>query len=126
LIQPGEFHLSMMDGSHYDVLIEAGLSRFITKAPCLVHTNHTPQSHINEVHHIWPLGMKGPDIPANRIVICATGHNNVHDLLSSLVRNNGFLAGDTLRRYGKADRRLAMMGYLRWKNGDVNVIVEPV
>jgi hypothetical protein len=39
-----------------------------TRRPCAVHRTHVPPSRINEVHHVWPLGDDGPDIPDNRVV----------------------------------------------------------
>lgn len=39
-----------------------------------VHDDMIPQ----ERHHVWPLGMGGPDVPSNIVVLCANGHGAVH------------------------------------------------
>jgi hypothetical protein len=74
---------------------------------------HTPQSHINEVHHVWPLGDNGPDIAANKVVICATGHNSVHDLLGLWRKAGGEPAWDVRQHYSKGERALAATGWDR-------------
>lgn len=82
-----------------------------TRAPCEIHEYHSPHSHINEHHHIWPLGWGGPDAPTNRIVICATGHNSVHALLDAYRRAGGPPGWDVLQHYGRAERHLADRGW---------------
>lgn len=84
-----------------------------TRAPCQIHRTHIPKSHINEVHHIWPLGDGGPDIPDNKIVACATGHNSIHDLLNKYRQACGQPAAETLRHYSREERRLAALGWQR-------------
>lgn len=88
-----------------------------TKAPCLVHALHAPKTHINEIHHIWPLGDNGPNVAENRVVICATGHNNLHALLDLYrklkVAENRIPNFMELSRWGKAERDLARLGWER-------------
>jgi hypothetical protein len=84
-----------------------------TRAPCQVHANHTPQSHINEVHHVWPLGDGGPNIPANKVTVCATGHNNIHDLLNKYRQAAGDPGWETLRHYTRQERVYAALGWQR-------------
>jgi len=55
---------------------------------CAVHVSHRHHVPI-EIHHVWPKGSGGPDIPANRIPLCANAHGAIHDLLRQVVRANG-------------------------------------
>lgn len=48
-----------------------------------VHDEWVPQ---NE-HHIWPLGMGGPDQASNKVTLCMNGHGAVHAYLDLLVRH---------------------------------------
>lgn len=88
-----------------------------TSQPCQVHNRHVPASHVNEVHHVWPLGHDGPDIPENRIVVCATGHNSIHDLLAKLLAANGDVPASEQRGYSRGERRYALLGYQRITRG---------
>jgi hypothetical protein len=90
-----------------------GLLPVTTALECLVHPSHTPRPHINEIHHIWPLGKGGPDVPGNKVVVCATGHNNIHDLLRQFEVHHGEVPYAVLRRYAHEERRLAQLGYER-------------
>jgi hypothetical protein len=97
-----------------------GTEVYRTSAPCQVHQSHTPKPHINEIHHIWPKGDGGPDIAANRLVICATGHNNVHALIDLYRRlwKDGRATptfGD-LSRWGLSEQKVAKMGWDRIQN----------
>lgn len=84
-----------------------------TRKPCEVHTNHIPATHLNEQHHVWPLGAQGPDIPANKVIVCATGHNNIHELLKVFIAMRGKVPYSELRRYSYKERELAKLGYER-------------
>ncbi len=92
-------------------------TRLQTKLPCLVHGRHMPTSHINERHHIWPLGHGGPDVADNIVVICATGHNNIHLLLTQLLAFNGSMPYSALKQFSLEERRLAKLGFDRIKRG---------
>ncbi len=84
-----------------------------TPRPCLVHKRHDPASYVNEVHHVWPLGHGGPDVPENTVVVCATGPNNIHKLLSLLLKNKGVVPAEAKGRYTQGERRYARTGYDR-------------
>lgn len=84
-----------------------------TTQPCLVHKIHKPESHLNHQHHVWALGDGGPDIPDNLVVICPTGHANVHDLLKHFKIFMGKVPYDVYKRYTHEERRLAKLGYDR-------------
>lgn len=78
-----------------------------------MHTTHQPKSHVNEVHHVWPLGDGGPNIAANRVVACATGHNNIHALVDAYRRAGGDPGWETRRRYARLERHYAAVGWDR-------------
>jgi hypothetical protein len=75
---------------------------------CLVHRYHRPPVLETEVHHVWPLGMGGPDEPANRLPVCPTGHSNIHRVLRALV------AGKPVPKCTRAEMRLAVRGFTAW------------
>jgi len=51
---------------------------------CDVHGSHRPGLTVTDLHHVWPRGDGGPDIPANRVWVCPTGHRNIHEALEKL------------------------------------------
>jgi hypothetical protein len=88
-----------------------------TSAPCDVHGQHQPTSHINEIHHVWPLGAGGPNIHDNKVTVCATGHNSIHDLLNQWLKAKGDPGWDVQRHYTHWERHLAKLGYERIQRG---------
>ena len=85
-----------------------------TSQACQVHKTHSPRSHVNERHHIWPQGENGPTVPENMVVVCATGHNNIHQLISMIKKAGGELPPSTvLRTFAAEEIRLAKLGYQR-------------
>lgn len=88
---------------------------FGTTLPCQAHVRHTPASHINQHHHVWPLGDHGPDIPANRVVLCPTGHVNTHSLLDAYRKAGGDPGWQVRRRYSVKEREYAAVGWDRIK-----------
>lgn len=53
---------------------------------CSLHKDHGSAKPIRgAVHHVWPRGAGGPDIPSNRVAVCETGHANVHTVMWALV-----------------------------------------
>lgn len=88
--------------------------RIVTHAPCEVHDErHRPPSLVNQIHHIWPLGAGGPDTPDNRVVICATGHCNVHNLIREFFVYQGAVPHSVLKLYHHQERDLARLGFRR-------------
>lgn len=76
---------------------------------CAVHTHRgiVPQ----EIHHIWPLGLGGPNTPDNKIQVCANGHYAIHSLLDLYLK-----AGTTGLKphptgYGTMIKRYARRGF---------------
>jgi hypothetical protein len=78
---------------------------------CTVHAAHRPHVSMPDVHHIWPKGWGGPDIPSNTVVVCPTGHRNVHELLNAWVRSQGRPPIEIERHYALSERRLAEAGW---------------
>lgn len=89
---------------------------------CWCSSEHRPPVLEGEYHHIWPLGMGGPDSPDNRVYVCSTTHGNIHELLRLMCQ-----AGRTLTDYelqGLEDRpvsryaaTVAREGYRRFVEG---------
>lgn len=52
--------------------------------------------------------MGGPDEETNRVVVCPTGHFNIHAALAALVFNH------PMPKVSRSERQLAMTGYKRW------------
>lgn len=63
------------------------------------------------VHHVHPSGEGGPDVPGNRVTVCANGHYAIHALLDVYKRQRGDVPWPILRRYGRKVRALALRGY---------------
>lgn len=52
---------------------------------CVLHRYHRPEVVSFDVHHVIPTYMGGPDVLSNRIVVCPTGHRNLHVLIGALL-----------------------------------------
>lgn len=92
-------------------MTEPSLGLLTTREACQVHKEHSPRSHINHRHHIWPLGEGGPDTPRNRVIVCPTGHSNIHALLDLYRRNNGPPSSASIRRFTHQERVYAATGW---------------
>ncbi len=88
-----------------------------TSQPCAVHGGHKPTSHVNEIHHVWPLGQGGPNVAANRVVVCGTGHNSIHQLIDEYLQTKGVVPYSLLKQYTVGERQLAKLGYDRITRG---------
>lgn len=84
--------------------------------PCV--TDHNPNAVQLHVHHIWPLGLGGPDEPANEMVVCPTTHAKVHRLIREAVRD-GVAVTDlpwSIRQaMGRFAVDLAQDGWAQWQ-----------
>lgn len=74
---------------------------------CAVHRHRS--SVPIQTHHVFPVGLGGPNVHSNRVQICADGHTEVHNYMNLLV-------GDAVPwrvrlRYGFRVRRLARQGW---------------
>lgn len=57
-----------------------------TGKTCRCIATHRPAPLELEKHHIWPLGMGGPDTADNIEWLCPTTHTNAHELLRAMVK----------------------------------------
>jgi hypothetical protein len=64
-----------------------------------------------ERHHVWPLGLGGPDAAANKIPVCANGHYAIHELLDRLLKTGGQVPWEQRRHFGPKVRHYAQLGY---------------
>lgn len=78
---------------------------------CVVHGQHRPVVRETELHHVWPKGMGGPDVKANKIAICPTGHANVHRAMRKLI--DGLPVKVTVDGT-KTEIELAHSGFAQW------------
>lgn len=91
---------------------------------CLCVTEHRPEPLDGEWHHVWPLGMGGPDVALNRVYICPTTHTNAHEILAIMVKRKRVVTWqETLDLFtmpvSRYAYRLALLGYRRWQAGAV-------
>lgn len=75
---------------------------------CKVHGWHRPGVITVHHHHVQPEAMGGPTAPANMVVVCPTGHYNIHAALAALV------FGHPIPKVTREELRLAKLGYQRW------------
>lgn len=72
-----------------------------------LHRSYTP----TDVHHVWPLGLGGPDTVSNTVTVCPNGHRQIHEYLRLLQKDRGVIPWKTRRMFGRKVRRLAETGY---------------
>lgn len=88
---------------------------------CQCMAEHRPAPLELNAHHIWPLGMGGPDVDSNVAWLCPTAHANVHELLRLLMRDGSLTWRQALDLYPVPVSRyafdLAHEGFRRWKEG---------
>jgi len=53
---------------------------------CVLHRYHSPVPASFDVHHVIPLSMDGPDTRDNLVVVCPTGHRNVHACIALILK----------------------------------------
>lgn len=94
------------------------------RVACACRATHSPAPLGLEVHHIWPTGLGGPDVAANKVAVCPTTHTNVHELLREIQKRSGQLTfsdatalfDEPVSRYAFA---LAQEGYRRVTTGSI-------
>lgn len=84
-----------------------------TPVACGVTLYHRPRPAQIDVHHIWPLGVGGPNLPANRIAACGGCHEAIHKLLREYDRVQGLPAWSVRRRFPRGVQRVAALGWDR-------------
>lgn len=84
-------------------------------AECAAHRFHSPRPQTLDVHHVFPKGLGGPDISANEVYLCQTGHANVHRLLA-VYESTGETPPWVIRRsFGPGERILAARGWSEYR-----------
>lgn len=63
------------------------------------------------VHHVWPTGMDGPDVPSNRVRVCANGHYAIHAFMDHLIKTAGEVPWAVAKHFGPAVRGYAHSGW---------------
>ena len=82
---------------------------------CSCVTQHSPACRSTHAHHIWPLGMGGPDEASNEIVICPNQHSMTHRLIRLWgYRYDGEPPWWVLRHFSPLARELAEQGWKSW------------
>lgn len=86
---------------------------------CHCQSEHRPAPLELERHHVWPLGLGGPDEDWNSEFVCPTTHRNAHELLREMMRQDRSVPyQDFLGAYEQPVSRwayeLARVGYQRW------------
>lgn len=76
---------------------------------CLVH-KHDEWVPLND-HHIWPVGMGGPNIAANKITVCTNGHYMIHEFLRLLIKYAGEVPWTIAQHFGPKVRSYARIGW---------------
>jgi hypothetical protein len=83
---------------------------------CTVHRRHHPRVHETQRHHVWPVGLEGPEHPADPagvVAVCPTGHVNIHRRLRRML--TAWLTGQPPPAPHRLDdpdeSRLAAAGY---------------
>jgi hypothetical protein len=81
----------------------------IGNVTCSLHAYHSPEVVSFDVHHIWPQGEGGPDVPSNRAIVCPTGHRNVHTLIRLMLLYGPEPINENA--WGKTTWAMALAGY---------------
>jgi hypothetical protein len=76
---------------------------------CVVHTHRSwvPV----EQHHVWPVGMGGPNVASNKISVCANAHYSIHEFLRQLMLHNGCVPGSLSRHFSPKVKQYAILGW---------------
>jgi 5-methylcytosine-specific restriction endonuclease McrA len=72
-----------------------------------IHDDDVPM----ERHHVWPLGMGGPNVESNIISVCSNGHDSIHNYMRLLAK--GKPSWLVKRRFGVKVRYYAQLGLNR-------------
>lgn len=76
---------------------------------CVVHGFHRPAPLRTVRHHIFPQEFGGPTTPENLVLVCDTGHYNIHTCLDALLK------GEPLPKATRLEQHLAQQGYAKIK-----------
>jgi hypothetical protein len=79
---------------------------------CVCVTEHRPPVRLAEAHHLWPLGMGGPEVNATLVGLCGVTHDWVHAILRAMVKAGGWVPRQTGQpRYA---HHIATLGFQAW------------
>lgn len=94
-----------------------------TDTPLSCERLHFPpiQDRDGDDHHIFPLGMGGPDTVENLIRICPNEHRQTHALLNLYVRHEGLPPVIDRRRFSLTARYLAHRGWAEYQEAQREV-----
>lgn len=62
-----------------------------SEGKCYLHSVHVPRPAELHYHHVYPLWMQkklGLDGPGETVLVCPTGHNNIHNLIDRLLEGD--------------------------------------
>lgn len=92
---------------------DAGHDHLIATMP--MGTNCVAHSHSEwvpiEAHHVWPRGLGGPDVSANRISICCNGHYAIHEYLRQLMIHSGTVPPELAKHFSPKVKAYAVQGW---------------
>jgi hypothetical protein len=80
-----------------------------TGMTCAVH-KHTEWVPLND-HHVFPQGMGGPNVKANKITVCTNGHYMIHEFIRYLIKHNGDVPWTIAQHFGPRVRDYARIGW---------------
>lgn len=64
-----------------------------------------------EKHHVWPLGMGGPDVDSNKIEVCCNGHYEIHEFMRQLIKSAGIVPWTIAQHFGPKVRDYGRIGW---------------
>jgi hypothetical protein len=79
-------------------------------ASCVAHQFHSPRPQGFEEHHVFPKGWGGPE-NGKTVVLCSTGHSNVHYLLEEYQDAGQTPSWEVRRSFGPGERAIAAQGW---------------
>jgi len=87
----------------------------MTACECVA--DHRPVCRATHRHHVWPLGMGGPDEAWNIVRVCPNTHASAHQLIRLWgQRYDGRPPGWVVQHFSRDARVLAAVGWHRWND----------
>jgi predicted restriction endonuclease len=86
---------------------------------CRCVSRHSPPVRIADEHHVWPKALGGPDIAANKVVLCSNAHRLVHEYLDRIQKANGEVKHLDTVGFPKSVRQIAELGWERIQKGSL-------
>jgi len=76
---------------------------------CVVHKHRAWEP--TESHHVWPKGLGGPDVAANKIVVCCNAHYAIHEFIRQLMLHAGAVPWSLAQHFSPKVRAYAIQGW---------------